>query len=58
MPFLQTEMRISKRDLLPARLRLYGHGQPAEADEIKIYFSSNSKVLTTLIFLTGELVGL
>jgi hypothetical protein len=26
LSLLQTEMRISKRDLLPARLRLYGHG--------------------------------
>jgi len=52
---LQTEMRISERDVLSARLRLYGNGQPAEADEIKFYSSSNSKVLTTLFFLTDAI---
>ena len=35
LPFLQAEMRISERDLLSARLRLYRNGQPAQADKIK-----------------------
>lgn len=44
LPRLQAEMRISERDLLPARLRLYGNGQQAETDEVK---NTNEKRVST-----------